>query len=85
MSKFLELKKMYNVILFLLFDYDIDKFIVGLCWEKWFRKFEILFVGMNLKDENCKWVLFLYYVGDVVYDIYKVEKGDFVDIYEVIK
>ena len=76
---------MHNVTPFPPFDYDIDKSIAGPRWEKWLRKLETLFVGMNLKDENRKRALLLHYVGDAVYDIYKAEKGDSADTYEATK
>lgn len=66
---------MYNITPFPPFDYDIDKSNAGPRWEKWIRKLENLFIGMNLKDDDRKRALLLHYVGDTVFDIYEAEKS----------
>ena len=76
---------MHNVTSFPPFDYDIDKSNAGSRWEKWLRKLENPFVGMDLKDENRKRALLVLYVGDAVCDIYEAEKGDSADTYEATK
>ena len=40
---------------------------------------------MNLKDQNRKQALLLYYVRDAVYYIYEARRGDSADTYEATK
>lgn len=76
---------MQNITPFPPFDYDIDKSNAGPRWEKWVKKLENLFIGMNLKDSNRKKALLLHYVGDSVYDIYEAEKSSSDSTYEETK
>lgn len=79
------MQKMSSLTPFPPFDYDVDKTNAGSRWEKWLRKLENLFVGLNLKDEKRMRALLLHYVGDVVFDIYEAEKGDSPETYKATK
>ena len=60
---------------FAAFDYA-DKADAGPKWEKWIRRLELLFTGMNINDSGRKRALLLHYAGETVFDIYEAEKGD---------
>lgn len=75
---------MDRLLEFLLFEYS-DKIDVGFKWEKWIEWLELFFIGIVINDNGRKWVLLLYYVGESLYDIYNVEKGELLIIYVGIK
>lgn len=75
---------MERLLEFLLFEYS-DKIDVGFKWEKWIEWLELFFIGMDINDNGWKCVLLLYFVGECVYDIYNVEKGELLILYGGIK
>ena len=46
-----------------------DRNTVGVRWQKWVRRFEILMTGMNITNAARKKVLMSHYVGKEVDDI----------------
>ncbi|XP_062580744.1 uncharacterized protein LOC134242659 [Saccostrea cucullata] len=69
---------------FAAFDYA-DKADAGPKWEKWTRRLELLFTGMNIDDKGGKRALLLHYAGERVFDIYEAEKGDTAPNYAATK
>ena len=62
---------------FLPFAID-DQDTLGICWPKWFSRFENLLLALNITDEARKKAMLLYYLGEPALDIYETlpDTGD---------
>ena len=53
------------------FDTALQPTSLGICWEKWMKRLENLFVALEITDEPRQRALLLHYAGEEVNDIYE--------------